>query len=79
MRCLTIINDALGTLESSQLEVDGDHVLLSDEECAVAPAHVESEYAWQRTGDTLTFTEVDNGCDDDVVLTLLTSEPWTAK
>ena len=37
---------------------------------------VESEYTWVLTGDELRFTVVNNGCDDEVVLTLLTSEPW---
>jgi hypothetical protein len=72
----TIINDQLGTLESSRLGVDGDRILLHEEECAVAPAPVESEYRWRRSGKTLLFTEITNGCKDDVVLTLLTSEPW---
>jgi hypothetical protein len=72
----TIINDQLGTLESSRFGVDGDRIVLHDEECAVAPAPVESEYAWTLSGSSLRFSEVTNGCDDDVVLTLLTSEPW---
>jgi hypothetical protein len=38
---------------------------------------VESEYEWGLSGDELRFTVVSNGCDDDVLLTLLTSEPWT--
>jgi hypothetical protein len=46
-------------------------LLLHDEECAVASAPVESEYGWE-----LRFTSITNGCDDDVVLTLLASEPW---
>jgi len=72
----TIINDQLGTLESSRLEVIDDRILLHDEECAVAPAPVESEYQWKLSGNTLRFAEMRNGCKDDVVLTLLTSEPW---
>jgi hypothetical protein len=72
----TIINDQLGTLESSQLEVAGDRIFLHNEECAGSPGPVESEYRWRLTGQTLELTSVTTGCDDDVVLTLLTSEPW---
>ena len=72
----TIINDALGQLESSSLGVSGDRVLLHNEECAVSSTPVESEYEWALSGDELRFTVVSNGCDDDVLLTLLTSEPW---
>jgi hypothetical protein len=75
----TIINDALGTLESSSLEVSGDRILLHNEECAVADGPVESEYEWRRAGAELRFETVKNGCEDDVVLTLLTSEPWHAR
>jgi hypothetical protein len=73
---LTIINDALGELESSPVGVEGDHILIHDEECAVSTAPVESEYEWAIDGDELRFTAVASGCDDDVVLTLLTAEPW---
>ena len=73
---LTIINDALGELESSSVGVDGNRILIHEEECAVSAAPVESEYEWKLDGDELRFTEVQNGCDDDVVLTLLTAEPW---
>ena len=59
--------------------MDGDHILLHEEECAVATAPVESEYSWQISGDTLRFSEITNGCEDDVALTLLTSEPWIKK
>jgi hypothetical protein len=72
----TIINDQLGTLESSRLGADGDRILLHDEECAGAPAPVESDYRWRLSGKTLRLTNVKNGCEDDVVLTILTSEPW---
>jgi hypothetical protein len=75
-RAFTIINDELGKLESSNFGVVGDRVLLHDEECAVAAAPVESEYGWRLRERELRFTEVKNGCEDNVVLTLLTSEPW---
>jgi hypothetical protein len=73
---LTIINDVLGQLESSPVGVQGDHILIHDEECAVSTAPVESEYEWALDGDELRFTAVENGCADDVVLTLLAAEPW---
>lgn len=75
----TIVNDALGTLESSRLGVSGDRVYLHDEECAPESAPVESVYSWKLDGDALNFTTVDNGCGDDVVETLLTSEPWVGR
>ncbi|MDX6581687.1 MAG: hypothetical protein QOI10_871 [Solirubrobacterales bacterium] len=75
----TIVNDALGTLESSQLGVSGDRVYLHDEECATGNAPVESTYEWTLDGGTLTFSPVEVGCDDDVVKTLLTSEPWVKR
>jgi hypothetical protein len=75
-RAFTIINDQLGKLESSHFGVVGDHILLHDEECAVAAAPVESEYRWKLGRKTLRFTELKNGCKDKVVLTLLTAEPW---
>ena len=78
-RALTIINDQLGTLESSRFGVVNASILLHDEECAVAPAPVKSEYRWKLSGKTLRFTEVKNGCKDKVALTLLTAEPWTKR
>jgi hypothetical protein len=72
----TITNDTLGPLENTPLGVQGDRVLLHQEECAVSAEPVESIYRWKLDGDTLTFTKVVNGCDDDVVKTLLTAEPW---
>ena len=73
---LALTNDQLGLLESSSLEVDGNRILLHAEECAVAPAPVESEYRWKSDGKTLRFTAVKSGCKDKVSLTLLTAEPW---
>jgi hypothetical protein len=78
-RALTLINDQLGPLESSRFGVIGGRILLHEEECAVAPAPVESEYTWKRSGKTLRFTTLKNGCRDKVALTLLTAEPWTKR
>jgi hypothetical protein len=76
---LTLINDKLGTLESSRFGVIGERILLHEEECAVGPALVESEYAWKRSAKTLRFIAAKNGCKDKVALTLLTAEPWTKR
>jgi hypothetical protein len=76
---LALINDELGTLESSPFGVIGDRILLHAEECAVAPAPVESAYTWKRSANTLTFRALKNGCKDEVALTLLTAEPWTKR
>jgi hypothetical protein len=76
---LTLTNDQLGPLESSRFGVVEQRILLHGEECAVASAPVESEYTWKRSGKTLRFTAVKNGCKDKVALTLLTAEPWTKR
>lgn len=76
---LTLINEQLGPLESSRFGVIADRILLHEEECAVAPGPVESEYTWKRRGNILRFTAVKNGCKDEVALTLLTAEPWTKR
>jgi hypothetical protein len=73
---LTLINDKLGTLESSRLGVIGERIRLHGEQCAVGPALVESEYEWRRSAKALRFIAVKNGCKDKVALTLLTAEPW---
>jgi hypothetical protein len=76
---LTLINDQLGPLESSRFGLIGTRILLHEEECAVAPAPVESEYTWERSAKTLRFTAVKNGCNDKVALTLLTAGPWAKR
>jgi hypothetical protein len=76
---LALTNDQLGLLESSRLGVIGNRILLHAEECAVAPALVESEYRWKSDGKTLRFTAVKSGCKDKVSLTLLTAEPWAKR
>jgi hypothetical protein len=76
---LSLINDKLGQLESPRFGVTGNRILLHDEECAVGPALVESEYTWRRSGKTLRFSAVKNGCKDKVALTLLTAEPWAKR
>jgi hypothetical protein len=74
----TIASDSQGVLESPQMGVAGDRILLHKEECArkTGDALVESEYRWSLRGNTLGLDPVKNGCGDDVALTILTSEPW---
>lgn len=76
---LTLINDQLGVLETSRIGVVEHRILLHEQECAAAPAPVESEYTWQRSAQTLRFTAVKNGCKDQVAQTLLTTGSWTAR
>jgi hypothetical protein len=59
--------------------VDGARLLLLNEECAAGGEQefYDNEYRWKLDGETLTLTEVENQCPDDVALTILTSRPWT--
>src|SRR4051794_1936155 len=79
---LELINDALGSLEKSALQVNGDHLVLQHEECASANGtytFVRSEYTWSLVGHDLRLSAVDIGCPDHVSSTLLTAEPWTTQ
>jgi hypothetical protein len=78
---LVLINDALGSLEQPDLEVNGSHFVLRHEECASTsgPApytYVSSEYSWSLVGDELGISTIRIGCPDHVASTLLTAEPW---
>jgi hypothetical protein len=66
-------------LESPSFGVSGDRILLHREECAAGgqPHFYENEYRYKLSGTHLTFAKVKNLCPDKVVLTILTSEPWT--
>lgn len=70
-------------LEAPALRVDGDRLLLLDEECAGSGATAatydfyDNEYRWSLEGDTLTIETVQNQCPDRVAETILTSRPWT--
>ena len=57
----------------------GDHIVLHREECAAGGEEhfYENEYRYEQSGKKLSFTKVKNLCPDEVVLTILTSEPWT--
>ena len=73
-----IANAELGTLESPSFSVSGDRVLLHREECGAngGGQFYENEYRYTLRGKALTFAKVKNLCPDNVVLTILTSEPW---
>jgi hypothetical protein len=74
------VDSNFGTLESSGVKVDGDTLTLVQEQCESSDSFdvefFDNEYGWQLDGSTLTFNEVNNQCDNEVVLTLLTSHPW---
>jgi hypothetical protein len=73
-----IANAELGSLEGPSFSVSGDRVLLHREECGAAGGDpfYENEYRYTLRGKALTFTKVKNLCPDNVVQTILTSEPW---
>ena len=76
---LSIVNRELGQLEGPALEVDGDRLLLKQEECAAGGdiAFYDNEYSYTLTGSKLTITTISNQCPDRVAETILTSRPWT--
>ena len=79
-RSFAISNKALGPLEDSDFEVDGDSVMLKGEECATESGgyeYYDNEYRYEVGGDSLSFTTVTNSCPDQVAETILTSRPWT--
>ena len=76
------IDSAFGNLESSSLSVDEDRMTLLNEVCEsrAAGADVEffdNEYSYVLEGSTLTISPVENQCENEVALTLLTTNPWT--
>jgi len=67
-------------LEAPSLRVDGDRLVLQNEECARAGRgydFYDNEYTWSLDGDTLVIERVSNQCADRVAETILTSRPWT--
>ena len=74
-----IANAEAGSLEGPSFSVKGDHIVLHKEECAAGGEEhfYDNEYRYEQSGKKLTFTKVKNLCPDEVVLTILTSEPWT--
>jgi hypothetical protein len=75
------VDSNFGTLESSALSVDGDHLTIVREPCESSSSFdtefFDNEYAWALDESTLTLTPVANQCANEVALTLLTSHPWT--
>lgn len=76
---LAINNPTKGNLEAPGLTVDGDRLVLENEECAAndTTTFYDNEYSWELTGSTLSLTPVTNDCSDRVAETILTSHPWT--
>jgi hypothetical protein len=71
-------DEEFGNLEAPALHVDGDRLMLIDEECAAGGeiAFYDNEYRWKLSGRTLTITTIKNQCSDRVAETILTSRPW---
>ena len=78
-RSLTLTNATAGELESPQIAVSGDTIVLKQEECAAGGTthFYDNVYRFSQSGKTLRFTKVRNSCADRVAETILTSEPWT--
>jgi hypothetical protein len=76
---LAINHPTKGNLEAPGLMVDGDTLVLEDEECAATgtTTFYDNEYTWEVSGSTLTLTTMKNDCPDRVAETILTSHPWT--
>src|SRR3954466_7680769 len=74
-----ITNASAGSLEGPSFSVNGDHIVLHREECAAGGSEhfYDNEYRYEQSGKTLTFAKVKSLCPDKVVLTILTSQPWT--
>jgi hypothetical protein len=72
-------DEKFGDLEGPNLSVDGDRLLLGNEECAQKIGYVffDNEYSWKLVGSTLTLATVKNQCADRVAETILTSRPWS--
>jgi hypothetical protein len=72
-------DEKVGDLEGPSLSVDGDRLLLKNEECAqeVGYTFYDNEYSWKLEGSALTIDTVENQCADRVAETILTAEPWT--
>jgi hypothetical protein len=67
-------------LEAPSLRVEGDRLVLQNEECARPGGgydFYDYEYTWSLDGDTLVIERVTNQCADRVAETILTSRPWT--
>ena len=81
---LTLFNrdepERCGRLEGPSLRIDGDTLLLKNEECeqhGVGFLFYDNEYGWKLDGQTLTLTTVKNRCAEGSAETILTSQPWT--
>ena len=75
---LAIDSPTNGNLEAPSLRVEGDRLLLVNEECAAGGSEqfYDNTYAWKLTGTRLSLSTVANECGDHVAETILTSHPW---
>jgi hypothetical protein len=79
-RSFAITNEGLGLLEESDFGVEGDSIVLKQEECAREAGgydFYDNEYRYERRGKSFSFTTVTNSCPDRVAETILTSRAWT--
>jgi hypothetical protein len=74
---LAINHPTKGNLDAPGLTVDGDTLMLEQEECGANGAFYDNEYSWTLSDSTLTLTTVKNDCPDRVAETILTSNSWT--
>jgi hypothetical protein len=75
---ITNAHAPFGPLESSPFSVQGNDILLHNEECDArnSATLLDNEYSYKLSGQTLIFKTVKNQCSDQVAQTILTSEPW---
>jgi hypothetical protein len=76
---LTIANDELGVLESSNFLAQQGTLLLRKEECAAGGTEhlYDNKYRYALAGDTLRLSTIANSCADKVAETILTGRPWS--
>ena len=76
---LTIANDKLGVLESSNFVAQQGTLLLRQEECAAGGTERlhDNKYRYALAGDTLRISTIANRCADKVAETILTGRPWS--
>jgi hypothetical protein len=72
-----IANASLGSLEDTNFTVEGDSVVLHQEECASKSGYdfYDNEYRYTASSKSLTLATVSNQCPDAVAETILTSKP----
>jgi hypothetical protein len=76
---LTIANDELGVLESSNFVAEQGTLVLRKEECAAGGTEhfSDNKYRYALASDRLRFSTISNSCADKVAETILTGRPWS--